>query len=106
MRCAGLLPEPCLLTPIRFASGTHRHPDLDPHTGGIAAGFLGQAAQLAENVESTLVRAIGIRHPAVAPLGDARKSALVMPAEPHRHLARGGQRVDAGVLDRVPAALE
>src|SRR5207302_10443510 len=29
-----------------------------------------------------------------------------MPAEPHRHLARGGPRVDPSIVDRVPAALE
>ena len=34
------------------------------------------------------------------------QGALVMPAEPHRHLARGRPRVDAGIVDRVPAALE
>src|ERR1700730_14253351 len=29
-----------------------------------------------------------------------------MPAVPHRHLARGRPRVDAGVIDRVPPPLE
>src|SRR5215469_4933440 len=29
-----------------------------------------------------------------------------MPAEPHRHSARGRTRVDAGILDRVPSSLE
>src|SRR6516225_5278130 len=59
-----------------------------------------------KNIESALIGRIGVRHPAVAPFGDARQSALMMPTKPHLHLARSGPRVDAGVLDRVPPALE
>src|SRR5205085_1250321 len=42
----------------------------------------------------------------IAPFGDAVEGALVMPAKPYRHLAAFRARVDAGVVDRVPAALE
>src|SRR5208283_4059223 len=41
-----------------------------------------------------------------APFGDTRQRALVVSAEPHFYLARGGERIDAGILDRVPPALE
>jgi hypothetical protein len=51
VRTAGFFPEPGLPRPIRFRSTTHRDPDLDPDLGGLAAGLLGQGAQLAEHVE-------------------------------------------------------
>ena len=51
VRAAGFFPEPGLPRPIRFRSRTHRDPDLDPDLGGLAAGLLGQGAQLAEHVE-------------------------------------------------------
>src|SRR5580704_9836944 len=51
VRTAGFFPEPGLPRPIRFRSRTHRDPDLDPDLGGLAAGLLGQGAQLAEHVE-------------------------------------------------------
>src|ERR1700730_19428 len=105
MRGAGLFPEARLLRPISVGAGAPPHPSLDPDLGGVAAGLCGEAAQLAEDVESALVGRIGVRHPAVAPFGDARQGAFVIPAIPHRHLARGGTRVDAGVLDRMPLAL-
>src|SRR5262249_2348353 len=72
----------------------------------VAARLLGQATQLAKDVECSLVRLIGVRHPAVAPFGDTRQGALVMPAVPYRHLTRGGPRVDPGVVDPVPSARE
>ncbi len=49
---------------------------------------------------------IGIRHPAIAPLGDARQRRIVMAAEPHRHAPRRRPRIDPGIVDRVIAPLE
>src|ERR1700732_138651 len=51
-----------------------------PTWGGIAAYFFGHSAQLAEDVERALVGRIGVRHPAIAPFGDARQGSLVIPA--------------------------
>src|SRR5438067_3237888 len=106
MRGAGLFPELCLPRPIGLTAVAHRHPDLDAELARVAPGLLGQTAQLPEHVERALVRRIGVRHPAVAELGDALQGALVMPAEPDRHLAGSRARVDAGIVDRVPFALE
>src|SRR6516164_11772228 len=106
MRGAGLFPEPSFLGPVRFRAGAHRHPDLDSDLRGITACLFGQTAQLAEHVERALVRRIGVGHPAVTPFGDAWQGALVMAAVPDRDPARGGPRVDAGILDRVPPSLE
>src|SRR3981081_4300747 len=85
MRDAGLLPEPRFLGPFRLIAGAHRDPDLDTDLLRVAAGLLGQPAQLAENVESALVRGVSVRHPAIAEFGDALQGTLVMAAEPHRH---------------------
>src|SRR5438067_8087521 len=106
MRGAGLLPEPRFLGPFCLIAGTHRDPDLDADLGGVAAGLLGQPAQLAEDFERALIRGIGVRHPAIAEFGDPLQSALVMAAEPHRHFSGCRARVDAGILDRVPAPFE
>ena len=106
MRGASFFPEAGLFSPVGFRTGAHRHPNLDPDLGRVTAGLFRQATQLAENVESALIGRIGIRHPTIAPFGDARQGAFVMSAVPYRHLARGRPRVDAGVLDRVPFALE
>src|SRR5262249_44819803 len=103
---AVLFPEARLLRPIRLVARTHRHPNLDADLFRVAPRLLGQAAQLRQDVERALVGRIGIRHPAVAEFCDALQGALDMPAEPHRHLAGGGARVDAGVVDRVIAAFE
>src|SRR5205085_11741506 len=101
MRGAGLLPEPRLPRPIGLIAVAHRYPDLDADLLWIASGLLGQPAQLPEPVERALVGRLGVRHPAVAELGDTFQGALVMPAEPHRHLAGSGARVDAGIVDCV-----
>src|SRR5437868_11907835 len=106
MRGAGLLPEPRLSRPIGLVAVAHRYPDLDADLARVASGLLGQPAQLPEDVERALVGRIGVRHPAVAEFGDALQGALVMPAEPHRHFAGGGTRINAGILDRVPAPRE
>src|SRR5260370_20071070 len=103
---ACLFPEPGFLRPIRLRSRAHRHPDLDPDLGRIAARLFGHPAQLAEDVERALVRPIGVRHPTVAPFGDALQGSLVVAAEPHPHPARIGPPADAGIPDRVPLALE
>src|SRR5438094_8130156 len=76
VRGAGLFPEAGFLSPIRLGPGSHRNPDLDPELCRVAARPLGQATQLAEDVERLLVGRIGVRHPAVAPFGDARQGPL------------------------------
>src|SRR5579885_2630768 len=106
MRGARTLPEPRLLGPIGLAAGTHRDPHFDPDFARVAAGRLCQPAQFVEHVERALVWRISIRHPAVAPFGDALQCPFVMAAIPHRYAARSRARVDASIIDRVPAALE
>src|SRR5215469_2191697 len=106
MRRAGLFPERSFLRPIALAAAAHRGPCLDPDRGGVAPCAFGELAQRREDVERLLPGWISIRHPAVTPFGDARQRALMVAAEPDRHLARGRPRVDPGVVDRVPLALE
>src|SRR5689334_10038796 len=105
MRGAGLSPEARLLGPIRFAARAHRDPDLDANLARVAAGGFGHRAQPGEDVERFLAWGIGVRHTAVAESRDALQRALVMAADPHRHPAAFRPRVDAGVIDRVPASL-
>src|SRR3982074_3378441 len=106
MRGAPLLPEPRILGPLRLVAGAHRDPHLDADLGRVAAGLFGLAAQLAKDAERGLIRRIGVRHPAIAEFGDALDGPFVMTAEPHRYLAGSGARVDAGILERMPTALE
>src|ERR1043165_8962465 len=105
MRGAGLFPEAGLLGPIRVAARAHRDPDLDADRARVAAGGFGHRAQPGEDVERLLAWGIGIRHPAVADFRGALEGALVMAAEPPRPPAAFRPRVDAGVIDRVPASL-
>ena len=60
----------------------------------------------AKTFERRLVRRIGVRHPAVAPFGDARQGVLVVAAVPEGDFSRGRARVDPGVVDGVVFALE
>src|SRR5215469_2439701 len=106
MRRTRLLPELRLLGPLGFAARTHRRPHLDADGSGVAARLLSPLAQSGEYVERALVGGIGVGHPAIAPFGDALERPLVVAAEPDRDLARSRARVDAGILDAVPAALK
>src|SRR5579863_6572751 len=105
MRRPGLLPKPGFPSPICLAARAHRSPHLDPDILGVTAGFLGQLAQLGENIERLLARRIGVGHPAVAPFGAALQGLLDMAAIPHRHFSRSRARIDPGIVDMVPAAL-
>src|ERR1051326_6410747 len=80
MRRSGFLPESDFLLPIGFVSGAARSPDLDADILWIAAFGLGQAAQLRKYIDRRLIRRIGVRHPAVAPFGDARQGFFMMAA--------------------------
>src|SRR5262245_12593608 len=44
--------------------------------------------------------------PAITPLGNASQSCVLVPTKPTRNSAPDRQRIDPGVLDRVPLSLE
>ena len=106
MRHAGGLPERRFLAPVVRRSRAAGCPHLNADGFRIAALGLRQPVQFAEDVQRRLVRRIGVRHPAVAPFGDARQRLFMMPAIPHRHPAGSRARIDAGIVDRVIPALE
>src|SRR5207302_3102011 len=68
--------------------------------------FLGVAMQGGNGGARLLAGRIGERHPAVAPFRTAPQRHVGVTAIPQRDLAPGRERVDAGILDRVPLALE
>src|SRR5437764_10040309 len=94
MRAAGLLPERDFLAPVVLVALAWGDPDLEPDILGFAAGLADQAAQPLEGLEHLVARRPAVGHEAVAVLRDALERRLGMAAEPHRHLARLGSRVD------------
>ena len=106
MRRAGLVPELRCLLPVGRRAGAARGPYLDADRRRIASGLACQTAQFVEDCQRGVVGRIGVRHPAVAPLGDARQRQVVMSAIPYRHATGRRTRIDPRVVDRVVLALE
>src|SRR5262249_49392363 len=100
------LPKRSLPTPVLLGACAAGGPDLDADCCGIAALRANESAQLLEHGECTLLGRISVWHPAVAPLGDPRQGVVVMSAEPHGHATGRWSRVNARVVDRMPASLE
>src|ERR1700742_3343265 len=106
MAAPGLLPEGDLLAPVVLVALARRDPDFETDILGLAAGLADHAAQPLEDLEHVVARRPAVGHEAVAVLRHARECLLCMAAEPHRHLARPGTRVDAAVRQLVILALE
>ena len=89
-----------------LAAGAHRHPHLNPDRARLTVCLLPRSrVAIAENVERALVGPISVRHPAVAPFGDARQGqgALMTHAVPHRHFRRGRGFIPASSIVPLPA---
>src|SRR5215470_13516027 len=103
---ARLLPEGGFAPPVVLVADTRREPDLEADRRGIPAFSLDHGAQLVEGFQSLVAGRIGQRHEAVAVLGGAPKGGVDMAAEPDRHAAGRGARVDAAIVELVELAVE
>src|SRR5580658_10690729 len=103
---ARVLPELEFLPPTRLVTGTGGDPNLDAETGGVAAILLRIGAQLCELRFCGAVGGIGQHHPSVAPFCDTPKRQIMMSSEPNRHAAAYWQRIDARIVDLMPAPAE
>src|SRR5262245_20755322 len=103
---AGLLPEGDLAPPVILVADAGGEPNLQANRRGITALGADQPAQLVEGLQRLVVGRISERHEAVAVLGGAAERGVDMAAEPDRHAARLGARVDAAVVELVELALE
>ena len=77
-----------------------------PTSSGLRPASRDHAAQPLEDLEHVVARRPAVGHEAVAVLGHALQRLLGVSAEPHRHLARLGARIDAAVGELVILALE
>src|SRR5690242_13003331 len=106
MRDAGLLPEVDFLAPVLLRASASRGPDFEADRGRIASLGFDQATQLVEFRNRLGSRRFGQHHPAVAPLCDTLQRHVHMTAEPEWNFTAWRPRIDAGVREAVPLALE
>jgi hypothetical protein len=106
MRDAGFLPEADFLAPVLFGTCAGRGPDFEADRPRIASFGFDQAAQLVEFRDGFGPCRFRQHDPAVAPFCDPLQRHVHVAAEPQRNFAACRQRIDAGVLETVPLALE